>query len=749
LKAGRSRSRALGGRDVERVRPRLDQWIGATFLAFALCGLGCAPQAEGPSAAFERARARAAGAPEREWRTYLGDAASAQSSPLDAIHVGNVGQLEVAWRYDAGGAAEAGVSQIQFNPLVVAGVLYGVSPTLRVFALDATTGEELWSFDPEVPVEAWTASRGAVYWEEGPDERLIVGAGSQLIALDPRTGGLVGGFGEGGRVDLAEGLGREVDDMMGVVATTPGAVFEDLLIVGGRVGESRGAAPGHIRAFDLRTGEPRWIFHTVPRPGEFGSETWPPEAWKHVGGVNAWAGFAVDAERGLVFAPTGAPTYDFFGGDRAGDNLFANTLLALDARTGERRWHYQIVRHDIWDRDLPAPPNLVEVRREGRWIPAVAQVTKTGDTFVLHRETGEPLFPIEEREVVGEAVAGEHAARTQPWPVRPPPFTRQGFSLDLVTDRTEQARAEVLARARGMQFGGLYVPPSLAGTVQYPGTDGGAEWGGAAWDAESGLLFVNANQIGTIVQLLEASTDFDYFASPQGAYVMLCSGCHGLDLAGDASRVPSLRGLSDRLSLFETYRVIRDGRGHMPGFSGAVPWYGLAAVAWYVANLDGDALPSNWTALEGPKELVHAGYHSLLDGDRLPGTKPPWGTLTAIDLSAGELRWQVPLGNYPAALELGATGLGSENYGGPVVTAGGLLFIAATPDARLRAFDKYTGALLWEGELPTGGFATPAVYEADGRQFVAVAAGGGKLGTPNGSQYVAFALPASESTRAR
>lgn len=727
-------------RSVDRIRELCASL--ASGLALLLSLSACAPPDRVSSAAFDLARSRGAEEPAREWRTYLGDLASSQSSPLDQVDAGNVSELEVAWRYDAGGASETGVSQVQFNPLIVRGVLYGVSPTLRVFALDASTGAQLWSFEPGVPVEAWTASRGAVYWADGEDERLIVGVGPELIALDARTGELASAFGDGGRLDLGRGLGRDVDDMMGVVATTPGSLFEDLLIVGGRVGESRGAAPGHVRAFDVRTGEMRWIFHTVPRPGEFGADTWPDDAWQHTGGVNAWAGFAVDAERGLVFVPTGAPTFDFFGGDRPGDNLFANTLLALDARTGERRWHYQVVRHDIWDRDLPSPPNLVEVERDGQTIPAVAQVTKTGDTFVFHRETGAPLFPIEEQDVVGAAVPGEAVARKQPVPVRPPPFTRQGFSLDLVTDRTEAARASVLERAKDMQFGALYVPPSGVGTVQYPGTDGGAEWGGAAWDAETGLLYVNANQIGTIVQLLEASTDFDYFASPQGAYVMLCGGCHGLDLAGDGSRVPSLRGVRDRLGLFDTYRVIRDGRGHMPGFDGFVPWYGLAAIAWYVHGLEDDALPSNWAALAGPKEYVNAGYHSLLDADRLPGTKPPWGTLTAIDLSAGEIRWQVPFGNYPAALERGATGLGSENYGGPVVTAGGLLFIAATPDAKIHAFDKVTGALLWEGDLPAGGFATPAVYEANGRQFVVVAAGGGKLGTPNGSEYVAFALPA-------
>ncbi|MCE2392427.1 MAG: PQQ-binding-like beta-propeller repeat protein [Proteobacteria bacterium] len=717
--------------------------LGRALSVLALVGVvaGCSPGERGGSEAFEAARGRGAAA-EREWRTYLGDAGVSHSSPLDAIDRGNVSRLEVAWSYDAGGASQGGGSQIQFNPLVVKGVLYGVSPGLRYFALDAATGEELWSFRSGVEVRAWTTSRGAVYWEDGEDERLIVGAGPYLYALDARSGRPVEAFGDGGRIDLREGLDLgERSDPMGVVATTPGSLFEDLLIMGGRVGETPGAAPGHVRAFDVRSGEQRWIFHTIPYPGEPGHETWPADAWRRHGGANVWAGFSVDAERGLVFAPTGSPSNDFFGGDRAGDNLFANTLLALDARTGERRWHFQIVRHDLWDRDLPAPPNLVEIERGGRRVPAVAQVTKTGDTFLFHRETGEPLFPLREEPVPEGSVASERPAASQPVPIRPPPFARQGFSLDSVTRRTPEAHAEVTARVRGLVRGGLYVPPTTQGSVQFPGTDGGAEWGGAAWDADSGLLYVNANQVPTIVQLIETPAEIDFFRSPAGGYVYLCAGCHGLDLLGDGGRTPSLVGSGERIGLWGLYRVVRDGRGRMPGFGDMVDRIGLAALAWYLYTADEDDLPSSWAQAEGPKRFVHAGYHNLVDGDRLPGSLPPWGTLTAIDLSAGEIRWQLPLGDYPRALESGLSGLGAENYGGPVVTAGGLLFIAATPDDRLRAFDKLSGELLWEGELPASGFATPASYEAGGRQFVVIAAGGGKLGTPSGSRYVAFALP--------
>jgi len=694
-------------------------------------------------AAIDAVRAKAA-APQYEWQTYLGDLASRQWSPLQQIDRTNVSSLEVAWTYHSGAPEIPGL-QLQFNPLVVAGVLYGSSPNLDLFALDAATGEELWRFEPGIDSWAASPSRGVAYWKSGAEERIFFGARSNLYAVDARTGQLIPGFGDAGRLDLTQGLGRDVSaDMMGVTVTTPATIFEDMILIGGRVNEMEGAAPGHVRAFDVRTGETRWVFRTIPMPGEFGYETWPAEAWKTAGGANSWAGITVDAERGLAFVPTGSATPDFYGADRAGDNLFANCLIALDVRTGERRWHQQLVRHDLWDRDLPSPPNLIEVERDGVLVPAVAQTTKTGDTFVFHRETGEPLFPLREEPVVGRAVAGEMPAASQPVPVRPAPFVRQVLSADLVSDRTPEIQAAMRERVSKMRSGSLYMPPSVEGTVMVPGMDGGAEWGGSAWDAESGTLYVNANQVASILQVVETAGEVDLMGS---AYLGLCAGCHGLDMKGDGSTVPSLIGIEERLGFFEFHRIMRNGRGRMPPVAGFLPSWQSLGMAWMLYGVDEADAPSNWAAREGPRSFANAGYQNLNDVDGLPGSKPPWGTLTAIDLNSGEHRWQIPLGDYPAILESGQSGLGAENYGGPVVTAGGLLFIAATPDAKIRAFDKATGELLWEDQLPFAAHATPAVYRADGRQFVVVPAGGGKLGQPSGDVYVAYALPESSGAQ--
>ncbi len=713
-------------------------------LALVVAGLlACGPDAPDPGAAFERARARGAAA-EREWRTYLGDRGVSHHSPLDQIDPSNVASLEVAWSYDAGDASEGGGTQMQFNPLVVKGVLYGASPTLRHFALDAATGEELWSFQPEDVNPLFTVSRGAVYWEDGGDERLLLGAGPYVYAVDARTGRPIPGFGDGGRIDLREGLGRDVsDDMMGVLANTPGTVFENLILLGGRVNEGEGAAPGHVRAYDVRTGEMRWIFHTIPRPGEPGHETWPDDAWQTAGGANAWAGVSIDVERGLAFVPTGSATPDFHGSARLGDNLYANTLLALDARTGERRWHFQVVRHDLWDRDLPSPPNLVEISRDGERVPAVAQLTKTGDTFLFHRETGEPLFPLREEPVQGPVLPGDLAAASQPLPTRPPPVVRQHFSLESITDRSPEARAWVEAKLEGVRYGPLYTPLGIEGAIAFPGLDGGAEWGGGAWDAETGLLFVNANDIPWLMRMLRLPEESDGVRDQMAqGYLFGCASCHGIDMRGDGTSVPSLLGIDERMGFLDLYRLVRDGRGRMPGLGGRFEWWQNAAIAWWVYTAEEEDVPSNWARRAGDSlRFGNAGYQKLVDPDGLPGVKPPWGTLSAIDLATGEIRWQIPLGDYAKARELGLSGLGAESYGGPVVTAGGLLFIAATPDERIRAFEKTTGELLWEAELPASGFATPATYEADGRQFVVIAAGGGKLDRPSGSHYLAFALP--------
>jgi quinoprotein glucose dehydrogenase len=714
-------------------------------IAAWMLGIGCSGDDSSSAARLGNARSQAA-RPEHEWRVYLGDSEVSHRSPLTQIDRKNVDRLEVAWRYDAGGASDRGNSQIQFNPLVVKGVLYGASPTLRLFALDAATGEEIWSFEPDADVRIWTTSRGAMHWEGDAEssERILFGAGPYLYAVDARTGRVIDGFGRGGRIDLREGLGRDVgDDIMGVVANTPGAIFEDLVLMGGRVNEARGAAPGHVRAFDVRTGALRWIFHTIPKPGEEGYDSWPPEAHERAGGANSWAGISVDVERGLAFVPTGSATFDYYGADRKGDNLFANSLIALDARTGKKRWHFQFVRHDIWDRDLPAPPNLIEIRRDGETIPAVAQVTKTGDTFIFHRETGEPLFPMREEPVVGPTIPGEHPAASQPLPTKPPAFVRQVFGPQTLTDVSQDATDEMLGRIEEMQFGSLYTALGASKNVVYPGLDGGAEWGGAAWDDVSGMLFVNANQVPWVVQMIEATGEEGLSTDIAMGYVQLCAGCHGLDLRGDGVSVPTLIDLSDRMSLLELYRTIRDGRGRMPGFSGFLKWYENVALAAYVYTVDEHETPDAWAAREEPKTFVNAGYQKLVDSNKLPGSKPPWGTLNALDLNAGTIVWQVPLGNYPRALEAGLVGLGAENYGGPVLTASGLLFLAATPDSRIRAFDVRDGGVLWEAELPASGFATPAVYESAGRQFVVIAAGGGKLDQPSGSEYVAFALPQS------
>ena len=711
-------------------------------LALSACGRGAGT----PSPAFLEARAKAAPA-EREWRAYHGDRGARKWSPLVEIDRSNVAQLRPAWEYASGGA-EVGKTQIQCNPLVVEGVLYGVSPALAAFALDAATGRELWRFAPRTKANgALAPTRGLVYWSDGAgDERIFFGRGHQLFALDARTGRPIRSFGSRGAVDLREGLAEKLSDDF-VVATTPGVIYRDLLIQGTRVSEIANAAPGHVRAYDVRTGALRWTFHTIPQPGEPGYETWPPDAWKRVGGANSWAGITVDEERGIAFVPTGSATFDFYGGDRAGDNLYANTLLALDAATGKRLWHYQVVRHDLWDRDLPAPPDLVTIERDGKKIDAVAQITKSGYVFLFDRATGAPLHPIEEVPVPGPALPGEAPAATEPLPTKPPPFARGRMTEDLVTDRTPEAHAAVLAKLRSARPAVQFQPPSLEGTVIFPGMDGGGEWGGAAFDPDSGLLYVNANDVPFWLKMVETPDTGDAAGVGHALYVTSCAMCHGLDRAGDGASVPSLVGVYDRMSALAVWRTVRDGRGRMPGFGGLLPLVAVPPLLWYLHEPVGAEPPPPPPRDESERKLgiflryMNVGWQKFLDPEGYPAVKPPWGTLTAIDLARGEIAWQVPLGEVPELAAEGMHGTGAENYGGPVVTRGGLVFIAAAVDAKLRAFDKRTGELVFEHELPAAGFATPAVYEADGRQFVVVAAGGGKLGRPSGDRYIAFALP--------
>ncbi|MCX2978431.1 pyrroloquinoline quinone-dependent dehydrogenase [Halieaceae bacterium IMCC11814] len=677
----------------------------------------------------------------QEWRHYLGDKKYSHASPLAQVNRSNVRDLVEVWRYDARGAADDGSTQMQCSPLVVRGILYCTSPLLHVFALDASTGEELWRFDPSRSLGLLpNPNRGLTYWEKNTDgsgdKRILYTAGSYLYALDARTGAPISDFGDGGKVDLHVGLPDQFSDTA-VIATTPGSIFEDLLIIGSRVEEYKGAAPGHIRAFDVVSGELRWVFHTIPRPGEFGSDTWPPGSFGSAGGANSWAGIAIDEERGLAFVPTGSPSFDFYGDDRHGDNLFANSLVALNAATGERVWHYQFVRHDLWDRDLPSPPNLITLSRDGNNIPAVAQATKTGHLFVFNRETGEPLFPIREEPVVGKAVTGERPAISQPLPVMPPPYAQQVF---VPSDRTLSAQRAVKMRTDNLDQGSVFMVPGTQGMVLYPGMDGGAEWGGAAWDQSSEVLYINSNEVPYLLQLTAVPKDLGM--GPEVGYLALCAGCHGADLRGDGVSVPGLQQLSDRMSPFEAYRIVSEGRGRMPAF-GQIPWYARAAILWHVYTADqkGPEGQGAKVAVASESSFLNAGFQKLTDPEGFPASRPPWGTLTAINLSRAEILWQIPLGDYPRMLEQGKSGLGAENYGGAIVTAGDLLFIAATPDRVIRALDKHSGEELWQAALPAAGFATPITYAVDGKQYIVIAAGGGKLGQPSGSSYVAYALP--------
>jgi len=676
-----------------------------------------------------------------DWANYLGDEERSHYSSLAQINKSNVGQLLPAWEYKTGVFGE-----MQCNPLIIAGVLYGVTGDGQVFALDASNGVEQWRFMPPGERSHQTL-RGLAFWEDGADRRILCAMGSSLVALDAATGRLIETFGDRGWVSLKAGLGEEAQDRW-VVSTTPGTVFEDLIIMPTRVSERANAAPGYIQAFNIRSGDLEWVFRTIPLPGDPGSETWSSEALTNpeIGGANSWAGMALDSARGLVFAPTGSAAPDFWGGNRPGQNLFANCLLALDARTGELKWHYQFVHHDIWDRDLPAPPNLLRVRRGSVMIDAVAQVTKSGFIFVFDRETGALLFPVDEVPAPQSSLAGEIAWPTQPVPQLPAPFTRQSLEVDDI-GRLAPDRAQLQAVFRAAQTE-RFAPFNETETILFPGFDGGAEWGGAAVDP-GGVLYVNANEMAWVARLRKTprAVESDELSAGARQYRLFCSACHGEERQGiAASQVPALVDVSSHLSRAEIAMVIRAGKGMMPGFS-ALPGADLQVLLDYLLNQEKvEGPPKDSTkasqpdsSIETPYEL--AGYVRFVDQNGYPAINPPWGTLTAIDLNTGEHRWQIPLGAFKTLSDQGHPPTGTENYGGPIVTEGGLLFIAASKDGMFRAFDKTTGQLLWEYALPAPGFATPATYQVGSKQFVVVAAGGGKLGTAKGDSYIAFSLP--------
>ena len=691
----------------------------------------------------------------KDYPVYGGNKAGNRYSPLAQINAENVGSLKVAWTYFANDSAsnQSKPREIQCQPIVVDGILYGTSSELSLFALDAATGEVRWRFEPEK--EKLHNNRGVMYWEDGKDKRILYTAGYYLYAVDALTGKLIPGFGTNGRTDLHEGVGDNLDHdvkKLTVTATSPGVIYKNTLVIGSTVAEGGEAAPGHIRAFDVLTGKLKWVFRTIPQPGELGFDTWPKDAYKKIGGSNCWGGMSLDEKRGVVYFGTGSPASDFYGGVREGANLFSNCIVALDAESGALKWYFQAIHHDLWDRDFPSPPNLTTISVKGKRTDVVVQVGKDGYIYVLDRDSGESIFPIEEKPVPTNGLPGEHPYPTQKFVMKPRPLMKQLVMEDDLTDISPEANAFV--KKRFSEFPTMesqFQPPNEQGTILF-GYNGGGEWGGNAIDP-NGILYQNANHAPWELIMINRK-DFDQesaFLSPGNVlYNANCAACHGPDRKGNGSIIPSLVEVGKRRTDIEINALIKQGNGRMPSF----PYFSDNARKAIIGFLLGneiiapkDAKTNNISTktLEEKADFPYVPEYMIkiwqrfTDQNGYSATKPPWGTLNAIDLNTGEYLWTVPLGEYPELTMKGIPITGTESYGGPVVTASGLIFIASTRDERIRALDKETGKVVWEYQLPAGGFATPITYEVDGKQYVVIAAGGARGAKPGG-WYIAFSL---------
>lgn len=701
----------------------------------------------------------------RTWAVYKADAESTSYSPLKQVDKTNVNKLELAWTFHPNDArAGARFGNAECNPIIIDGVMYATSARHRLYAIEAGTGKQLWGFDPFDGGEGGGIYRGVAYWEDGEDKRILYTAGDNLFAQDAKTGKLISSFGTNGKVSMNIGL-RGNPDAISVIPTSPGIVYHDLLIIGAEVSELYGAEPGYIRAYNIRTGKLEWTFHTIPHPGEPGYETWPKDAWKYVGGVNNWGGMSLDEKRGMVFVPLGSPSYDFYGADRKGANLYGNSIVALEAKTGKYIWHFQTVHHDLWDYDLPAPPNLVTVTRDGKEIDAVAQTTKTGFLFVLNRETGEPLFPVEERKVPASNLPGEEAWPTQPFPLKPRPYARQHMTQDDLTNFSPGSYVSLLKKFTSMRYEGLFTPPDVRGTLMLPGTRGGSNWGGGAYDPETGILYVKSNDSPEINHMQKVEDDVaistvSVYNQGKAIYLKHCASCHGRDRNGDEPVFPSLRNLKEKTTEQLALTKIKKGSGRMPAFEKVIEGKDAAIIAYLFDQQD--ARPSRAEAdlfeihnnrlsqkdFENPQADTTPLYLNMTpfshwyDPNGKPAIKPPWGTLSAINLNTGDYEWQIPVGNHRDLQEEGGPETGTEGYGGPIVTAGGLVFIGSTRDKMFRAFEKATGNLLWETTLPGVANATPCTYVANGKQYIAVSVSGYPE-NPAGA-IMAFSLPEEE-----
>jgi quinoprotein glucose dehydrogenase len=727
------------------------------------------------------------------WADFGGGPDNGRYLALEQITKSNLHQLAVAWRYPT----RDSISYV-FNPVVVDSTMFVLARSNSLVALDATTGKEIWIHEDLGGI----APRGINYWEskDRSDRRLLFQRNSYLQAIDARTGKSIPTFGKDGVVNLRDGLRRDPATLVKVQSSNPGKIFENLIILGSAAGEGYMAPPGDLRAFDVVTGRLVWQFHTVPHPGEFGYETWPKDAWQYVGGVNTWGEITVDAARGIAYFPLGSPNFDFYGADRHGANLFGTSLLALDARTGKRLWHFQMVHHDLWDYDNTAAPQLTTIQRNGKSRDVVAQAGKTGFLYVFDRVTGEPIWPIEERPVPASDVPGERAWPTQPFPTAPPPFVRQSLTVDDINPYILSARQreEWKTRIANARNEGLFTPPSLKDTVSIPGAQGGANWGTTAADPGRGVVYVLGINVPSIYKLSAeeprpgGNNRFGGAAAAgegRALYEQRCRTCHAANLSGGGN-YPSLVDITERMGEQQLREAITGGGPGMPPNSDLTPEQ-VTSVLAFLANPAAAAAAGRGAADGAPVvppgpvvasggapagRSVPPGRAGGMVGPPYPsgisvpevrmytaygmnGTivKPPYSTLTAYDLNTGTIKWQVPAGgDDERAVAQGAKDTGFiMQRTGIITTSAGLLFHAGG-DGTLRIYDADTGQVLRTIPLPAGSRGIPAMYEVDGRQFLVVNATGAVAGSGAVPQipslnadraYVAFALPEQATSR--
>jgi len=698
----------------------------------------------------------------RTWSAYKADAASSSYSVLKQVNKDNVHLLQLAWTFNPNDAAlgsRFGASQS--NPIIIDGIMYTASARHRIYAIQAGNGKQIWSFDPFNGGPGGGSFRGVTYWEDGNDKRILFTGGDNLFALQAETGKPVPGFGIEGKVSMNVGI-RDDPALISVKPTSPGIVYKDLLIIGNEVSELYGAQPGYVRAYNIRTGKLEWTFHTVPMPGEPGYETWPKDAWKYAGGANDWGGMSLDEKRGIVFLATGSPSYDFYGADRPGKNLFGNCVVALDAKTGKLNWYFQTIHHDLWDYDLPAPPNLVTVERDGKKTDAVAQTSKVGFLYVLDRLTGKPLFPVEERPVPASDVPGEQAWPTQPFPLKPRPYARQYMTTADLYDFSPSSHDSLLKIFNGLRYEGLFTPPSVKGSLNLPGTRGGSEWGGAAYDPATGVIYLKSNESPEVdlLQKIEAantSSNVPGYNDGKTIYKTYCASCHKEDRNGDEPLYPSLIDLKKRMTEAEVLNKIKEGSGRMPSFARILKGHEKPVIDYLfgtreLSQKENDLLEikhnrssnievkNEKAEIDTATEYLNVTAYSEFKGpEGHSAIKPPWGTLNAINLNTGEYEWTIPVGNHPEIQKKGEPLTGATSSPGPIVTGGGLVFLAGTRDRKFQAFDKATGKLLWETILPGFGSSTPCTYMCNGKQYIAISVAGNKE-FPAGC-IMAFALP--------